>query len=149
MNIIEPLAHSERFGGNVEDAFTVVAPSLPGLGFSERPPRPWGSRRMAKTFNSLMTDVLGYESYKAQDGDWGGAISTWLGFDHAPAPACRTIHINIPAWPQRNYTGHLYNIQQWAVMPRGGHFSAMEEPELLIDDLRQSAKSLLRSSYEC
>lgn len=40
-----------------------------------------------------MTDVLGYERYLAQGGDWGGAISSWLGFDHAPA--CQAIHINI------------------------------------------------------
>lgn len=93
MQIIEPLAHPERFGGNVEDAFTVVAPSLPGFGFSGRPPRPWGPRRIAQTFNTLMTDVLGYENYIAQGGDWGGAISTWLGFDHAPA--CHAIHLNI------------------------------------------------------
>ena len=47
MEIIEPLAHPERFGGNVEDAFTVIAPSLPGFGYSDRPPRPWGPRKMA------------------------------------------------------------------------------------------------------
>lgn len=45
LHLIEPLAHPERFGGNVEDAFTVVAPSLPGFGFSGRPPRPYGPRK--------------------------------------------------------------------------------------------------------
>ena len=40
-----------------------------------------------------MTEVLGYHGYLAQGGDWGGAISSWLGFEHAPA--CRAIHINI------------------------------------------------------
>lgn len=93
MEIIEPLAHPERFGGNIEDAFTVVAPSLPGFGFSGRPARPYGPRKMAELLNSLMTDVLGYDSYIAQGGDWGGAISSWLGFDHSKA--CRAIHINI------------------------------------------------------
>ena len=83
MQVIEPLAHPERFGGNIEDAFTVVAPSLPGFGFSGRPPRPYGPRKMAQMFNSLMTGVLGYDSYIAQGGDWGGAISSWLGFDHS------------------------------------------------------------------
>jgi pimeloyl-ACP methyl ester carboxylesterase len=93
MEIIEPLAHPERFGGNVEDAFSVVAPSLPGFGFSGRPPRPYGPRKMAGVLNSLMTDVLGYDSYIAQGGDWGGTISSWLGFDHSES--CRAIHINI------------------------------------------------------
>ena len=28
------------------------------------------------------------------------------------------------------------NLQRWTVMPRGGHFAAIEEPDLLVDDLR-------------
>ena len=91
--IIEPLAHPERFGGDAEDSFDVIAPSLPGFGFSGKPPYPYGPRKMAEVFNTLMTDVLGYKNYIAQGGDWGGAISSWLGFDHAPV--CRAIHINI------------------------------------------------------
>ncbi len=50
LEIIEPLAHPERFGGNVEDAFTVVAPSLPGFAYSDRPRRPYGPRKMAEVF---------------------------------------------------------------------------------------------------
>ena len=91
--IIEPLAHPERFGGDIKDAFDVVAPSLPGFGFSGRPPRPYGPRKMADVLAALMTNTLGYDAYLAQGGDWGGAISSWLGFDHAPT--CRAIHINI------------------------------------------------------
>jgi microsomal epoxide hydrolase len=91
--LIEPLAHPECFGGDVADAFDVIAPSLPGFAFSGRPPRPYGPRKMAGVLNTLMTDVLGYPSYLAQGGDWGGAISSWLGFEHAPA--CEAIHINI------------------------------------------------------
>ena len=41
-DVIEPLAHPERFGGSEEDAFDVIAPSLPGFGFSGRPARPIG-----------------------------------------------------------------------------------------------------------
>jgi pimeloyl-ACP methyl ester carboxylesterase len=272
LDFIDLLAHPERYGGDVEDAFDVVAPSLPGFGFSGRPPRPWGPRRMAKAFNGLMTDVLGYDSYIAQGGDWGGAISSFLGYDHAPA--CRAIHINILtmrhpdgpqtaaeqawaeqfeidqimengyrtqqatrpqtlsyammdspvgvaawilekmnswsdtdgndvesvyskdqlltnimvyiitrtfntaswiyygrreeggrilspegrrvevptacavfpkellAWPPRTYAERLYNVTQWTEMPRGGHFAAMEQPELLIADIRKFARSL-------
>ncbi len=54
MEVIEPLAHPERFGGNIEDALTVISPSLPGFGFSGRPPRPYGPRKMAEVLNSLM-----------------------------------------------------------------------------------------------
>jgi pimeloyl-ACP methyl ester carboxylesterase len=30
----------------------------------------------------------------------------------------------------------LFNVQRWTEMPRGGHFAAMEEPELLAEDIR-------------
>ena len=272
LDIIEPLAHPERFGGSADDAFDVVAPSLPGFGFSGRPPRPIGPRRTAELFNELMTGVLGYDGYLAQGGDWGGAISSWLGFEHAPA--CRGIHINIltmrhpdgprgpeeerwavdfereqamedgyrtqqatrpqtlsyammdspvgvaawiiekfhawsdiegddiesvyskdvllanimvylvtatfntaswiyygrreeggrvlspegrrvevptaaalfPAeflsWPPRSYVERIYNITRWTEMPRGGHFAALEQPELLIEDVRAFARTL-------
>ncbi len=272
MEVVEPLAHPERFGGNVEDAFDVVAPSLPGFGYSGRPPRPYGPRRMAAVLNKLMTEVLGYDHYLAQGGDWGGAISSWLGFDHAPA--CQAIHINILtmrhaagpqtdeerdwevkferdqilqdgyrtqqatrpqtlsyammdspvgiaawlvekfnawsdtkgddiesvyskdeiltnimvyvttrtfntaswiyygrreeggrilsddnrrvevptacalfpaemlAWPPRTYVERLYNVQQWTEMPHGGHFAALEQPVLLVEDIRRFARIL-------
>ena len=256
LDFIDLLAHPEKHGGKIEDAFDVVVPSLPGFGFSGRPPRPYGPRKMADVFNSLMTDVLGYETYIAQGGDWGGAISTWLGYDHASA--CAAIHINILtmrhkdgpqgakeiawaeqfdkdqviqdgyrtqqatkpqtlsyammdspvgvaawivekmhgwsdiqeddvesvytkdqlltniigrreeggrimspegnrvevptgcalfpkellAWPPRSYAERIYNIRQWTEMPRGGHFAAMEQPDLLIEDIRQFVRGL-------
>ena len=272
LDIIEPLAHPERFGGSAEDAFDVIAPSLPGFGFSGRPPRPFGPRKMAVLFDTLMTDVLGYGSYLAQGGDWGGAISSWLGLNHATA--CRAIHINImtmrhpggpkgseeqawadefereqmmengyrtqqatkpqtwsyammdspvgvaawiiekfnswsdiagnniesvhskdllltnimvylvtrtfntaswiyygrreeggrvlspegrrvevptaaalfPAellsWPPRSYIERVYNITRWTEMPNGGHFAALEQPDLLVDDIREFARTL-------
>jgi hypothetical protein len=37
LDVIEPLAHPEKFGGSVEDGFDVIAPSLPGYGFSQKP----------------------------------------------------------------------------------------------------------------
>ena len=93
LDFIEPLAHPERFGGSADDAFDVVAPSLPGFGFSGRPPRPYGPRKVAGMFALLMNDVLGYDGYLAQGGDWGAGISSWMGFDHAPA--CKAVHINM------------------------------------------------------
>ena len=81
LNIIDQLAHPEKFGGKEEDAFDVIIPSLPGFGFSGRPSRPIGPRKIASIFNSLMTKVLGYRNYIAQGGDFGGTIATWLGYD--------------------------------------------------------------------
>ena len=272
LDIIEPLAHPECFGASVDDAFDVIAPSLPGFGFSGRPPRPFGPRKIANLFGSLMSDVMGYDHYLAQGGDWGGAISSWLGFEHSPA--CRAIHINImtmrhpdgpqgseeeswalefereqlmengyrtqqatkpqtlsyammdspvgvaawiiekfnawsdtnaddiesvhskdslltnimvylvtgtfntaswiyygrreeggrvlsaegrrvevptaaalfPAeilsWPPRSYVERVYNITRWTEMPCGGHFAAMEQPELLVEDIRAFARTV-------
>ena len=93
LHIIDQLAHPEKFGGKEEDAFNVIVPSLPGFGFSGRPSRPIGPRKMASIFNSLMTNVLGYKKYIAQGGDFGGTICTWLAYDF---PKSLTgIHINI------------------------------------------------------
>jgi len=272
LHIIEKLAHPEHFGGKEEDAFDVIAPSLPGFGFSGRPPCPVGPRKMADIFNNLMTKKLGYKNYLAQGGDWGGAITTWLAYDHSKT--CNAIHINIftmrhpngsqtkeekdwetkfvkdqimqdgyrtqqatkpqtlsygmmdspvgiaawiiekfyfwsdiknndiesvyskdtllanimvyivtktfntaswiyygrreeggrflpkdfrrievptaaalfpaemLAWPPRSYAERMYNIKRWTKMPKGGHFAALEQPKLLIDDIRAFARTL-------
>ena len=272
LDFIEPLAHPERFGGDKRDAFTVVAPSLPGFGFSGRPPRPYGPRKIASLFGTLMKEVLGYEGYLAQGGDWGGGISTWLGFD--AAPACKAINLNIMmmrhqdgpqtpdeeewaeqfvreqeleegyrtiqgtkpqtlsyammdspvgiaawilekfnswsdttgddvesahskdvlltnimvyivtrtfntaswiyygrreeggrlfdtdgkrvevptacalfpkellSWPPRSYVERIVNVQRWTEMPKGGHFAALEVPDLLLNDIRAFARTL-------
>jgi len=272
LHIIDQLAHPEKFGGKEEDAFDVVVPSLPGFGFSGRPLKPIGPRKMASIFNSLMTEVLGYKKYIAQGGDFGGAIATWLGYDLPKT--CEAIHINIlivrhpdgpqtkeekkweesfesnqllengykkqqatkpqtlsyamvdspvgvaawiiekmcgwtdikkndiesvyskdtllsnimvylvtktfntaswiyygrreeggrflpkedlplkvPTavalfpkeyleWAPRSYVEKIYNIQRWTEMPKGGHFAALEQPDLLVKDIRDFAKSL-------
>ena len=264
------MTQPEKFGGSIKDSFDIVIPSLPGFGFSSAPNRPMGLRGMARIFNTLMTDVLGYKNYLAQGGYWGGAISSWLGYDHFKL--CNGIHINILtmrnrgelltqeerdwaikfdseqimengyrtqqatkpqtlgyamldspvgtaawiiekfyswsdtreknldeifgkdklltnimiylvtgsmntdswiyygrreeggrilfsngsrvevpcamalfpqemlAWPPRSYVDRLYNATQWTEMPRGGHFGALEEPTLLIDDIRLFAR---------
>jgi len=272
LHIIEKLAHPERFGGKKEDAFDIIAPSLPGFGFSGRPPHPIGPRKMADIFNNLMTKKLGYKNYFAQGGDWGGAITTWLGYDHPKT--CNAIHLNIftmrhpdgpqtkeekdwetkfekdqlmqdgyrtqqatkpqtlsygmmdspvgvaawiiekfyfwsdiknndiesvyskdtllanimvyivtktfntaswiyygrreeggrflpkdfrrievptaaalfpaemSAWPPRSYVDRMFNIKRWTKMSKGGHFASLEQPELLIDDIRAFARTL-------
>lgn len=100
MGIIDQLAHPERHGANPVDAFDVIVPSLPGYGFSGPPMRrsgdklergPIGPRAIAHLWHRLMRDKLNYQRpYAAQGGDWGAAVTTWLGFDHGaaqPAPA--------------------------------------------------------------
>lgn len=92
-DVIERLAHPERFGGDAEDGLDLVIPSLPGYGFSGRPPHPIGPRRVAALWRTLMIDRLGYSRFAAQGGDWGAGVSTWLGADHADVVA--GIHLNM------------------------------------------------------
>ena len=272
LNIIDKLAHPEKYGGKEEDSFDVVVPSLPGYGFSGRPHRPIGPRKMATIFNSLMTKVLGYKKYIAQGGDFGGTIATWLAYDspnnllgihiniliirHPDGPQTeeekkwqerfrkeqriedgyrtqqatkpqtlsyammdspvgvaawiiekmrgwsdlkngdiesvyskdillsnimiyvltktfntaswiyygrreeggRTLPkehlpLKVPTavalfpkeyleWAPRSYVERIYNIKRWTEMPRGGHFAALEQPELLITDIREFGRIL-------
>ena len=92
IEIIDQLAHPENYGGNKEDGMTVIAPSLPGFGFSEAPSKPCGPRKIAEILNKMMTINLKYKTYVAQGGDWGATIANWLGYDHNNY--CKAIHIN-------------------------------------------------------
>ena len=92
IHIIKKLAHPEKFGGNEDDAFDVIVPSLPGFGFSGRLSHPIGPRKIGEVLNQLMTKKLGYKNYLAQGGDWGATICNWLAYDHSKY--CKAIHIN-------------------------------------------------------
>jgi microsomal epoxide hydrolase len=77
--IIPMLTDPEKYGGDPADSFDVVAPSLPGFGFSNRPKeRGWNTAQDAGIFEALMTEVLGYERYAAHGGDGGSPISQLL-----------------------------------------------------------------------
>jgi microsomal epoxide hydrolase len=46
---------------------------------------------------------------------------------------------NFPAEPwqaPRHWVESRFNIQRWTQMPRGGHFAALEQPDLLLEDVR-------------
>lgn len=78
--LIPMLTDPEAFGGSAEQSFNVVVPSMPGMGFSERPKeRGWNLRRSADALHKLMTETLGYKQYVAFGGDGGGAVSQLLG----------------------------------------------------------------------
>ena len=272
LDIIDELAHPENYGGNMQDGFDVIVPSLPGYGFSGRPSRPIGPRKMASIFNSLMTNSLSYEKYISQGGDFGGTICTWLAYDfpesllgihinilitrHPDGPQTKEeiewqerfkveqriedgyrtqqstkpqtlsyammdspvgvaawmiekmrgwsdikdgniesvyskdillsnimiylvtktfntstwiyygrreeggrslpkdhLPLKVPTaiakfpkeyleWAPRSYVERIYNVKQWTNMPAGGHFAALEKPDLLIKDIREFGKKL-------
>ncbi len=265
--VIGPLTDPARHGGDPADAFDVIAPSMPGYGFSQHPTTPgMDAERIAALWADLMAG-LGYRRFGAQGGDWGSMVSTYLGANHGavvagvhlnmviafpPDPqnpvagltqdevvdlmqvqhflkeetgyqriqgtkpqtlayalndspaglaawivekfrtwsdcggeierrftkdelltnimlywvpetansSCRlyyemvhadkfpptTFRVDVPTGcaifpgeimkPPRAWVDRLYNVQRWTRMPRGGHFAAMEEPALLVDDIR-------------
>jgi microsomal epoxide hydrolase len=94
LDVIPQLADPGAHGGDANDAFHVVVPSLPGYGFSEPTrTRGWDPTRIARAYIDLMAR-LGYERYGAQGGDWGAQVVTRIG---ALDPEhCVAIHLNMP-----------------------------------------------------
>lgn len=79
LDVMGPLSDPAAHGGDPEDAFDLVVPSLPGYGFSgPTRERGYDVTAMASAFDDLM-DRLGYESYVVQGGDWGALIAAVLG----------------------------------------------------------------------
>jgi pimeloyl-ACP methyl ester carboxylesterase len=92
--VIEPLVDPTAHGGAATDAFHVVAPSLPGFGFSGKPARTGtGVETIGRMWGKLMAR-LGYERYVAQGGDWGAMITQSIGLTETSH--CAGIHINMP-----------------------------------------------------
>lgn len=266
LDIIDPLIDPPAHGGEAADAFHVVAPSMPGYGFSGPTNRTGVDIRTVARVNADLMAQLGYTRYGAQGGDWGAIATSHMGqlaaehlvgihvnmaVPRAPkdhpmegvtreemaglatmarfreeGTAYQRIHASKPqtlayglhdspaglagwilekfhAWsdchgdvlghftmdqlctnltiywvtgtinssmrlyfesmrsgglaaiegrvevptgiavfpaemvrPPRVWCEQVYDVQQWTVMPSGGHFAAMEEPLLLIDDVR-------------
>ncbi len=79
MNLIGPLTNPRAHGGGGTDAFHVVAPSLPGFGFSTPVQETgWEAKRTARAWAELMRH-LGYERYGVQGGDIGAGVAGWIG----------------------------------------------------------------------
>ena len=92
--IIEPLTNPTAHGGQAQDAFHVIAPSLPGFGFFDKPAeRGWNADRIARAWAELM-QRLGYDRYVAQGGDWGSVVTTEMARQRPVGLAA--IHLNMP-----------------------------------------------------
>jgi pimeloyl-ACP methyl ester carboxylesterase len=93
LDVLGPLSDPASHGGDADDAFHVVAPSLPGYGFSGPTDESgYDVRRITSAFAELM-DRLGYERYVAQGGDWGALITALLGANYPESVAA--IHTNL------------------------------------------------------
>jgi pimeloyl-ACP methyl ester carboxylesterase len=268
--VIGPLTDPVAHGGRADDAFHVVAPSIPGFGFSDKPREPGFTPARIAALEATLMARLGYTRYGVQGGDWGSIISTQValvdaahvaglhlnmciagppagdpnagltdpeiervkqrqawqaeetGYQQiqgtkpqtlgvalndspaglaawivekfrswcdckgdpdtvftkdelltnimlywvtgsaassariyyenrhaAPAPPRRvevpTACADFPGeviWSPRRWLEPRFNITRWTVMPRGGHFAAMEQPALLVDDVRAFFRTL-------
>jgi pimeloyl-ACP methyl ester carboxylesterase len=121
--------------------FRVVAPSIPGFGFSgPTTERGWGANRAAAAFPDLLCR-LGYERFGAHGGDWGAIISRELAVRH-PDRVLGLHLMMLPGAVARSdadlagLTGvELERVE--AHFDRGGHFPGLEQPDLLIGDIRE------------
>lgn len=93
LDVIPRLTHPEQFGGTAAVAFHVVAPSLPGYGFSAAATAPGMDQHQAAARHAALMQGLGYARYIAQGGDWGAFVSHHMA---ALDPAhCAGLHMNL------------------------------------------------------
>jgi pimeloyl-ACP methyl ester carboxylesterase len=114
MRVIGPLTDPAAHGAPDAQAFHVVAPSLPGHGFSGKPDTTgWGVEKIADAWISLMRR-LGYTRFVAQGGDWGAAVTTAIAM--AKPPECAAIHLNMPlVFPEAGDFADLTTAEQATV----------------------------------
>lgn len=150
LDLIPRLTDPARFGGDPADAFTVVAPSLPGYGLSFAPgQKRFGIEAIADCVADLMTGVLGYRRFAAQGGDWGAFVASRLG--HAFADRLIGIHLNLlplrrdpkmladPTPEERAYLGQL---AAWLKEETGYQWIQGTRPQTLAFALTDSPAGL-------
>jgi len=94
LKVIGPLTDPAAHGGNADDAFHLVVPSIPGFGFSGKPFKTgWGSDHVGRAWATLM-QRLGYQRYVSQGGDCGSVISQRMALQNVPGLI--GIHLNMP-----------------------------------------------------
>jgi microsomal epoxide hydrolase len=148
--LLPMLTDPARFGGDPADAFTVVAPSLPGYTLSFRPGQPrLGVVEIADLFAMLMTDVLGYRRFAAQGGDWGAFITSCLGAAYPDRLA--GIHVNLlavrrdqtaPATPTDEEKAYLAELAHWMREETGYMQIQSTRPQTLAYGLTDSPVGL-------
>jgi pimeloyl-ACP methyl ester carboxylesterase len=111
-------------GGAATDAFTVVAPSLPGFGFSGPPPGGGLTHaEVAQMWYRIMTEALGYQRFVAHGSDLGAGITARLARSHPEAVAA--IHLATPGLgaPPRPWSDavaeHFREAEQWTAEEGG------------------------------
>jgi pimeloyl-ACP methyl ester carboxylesterase len=148
--LLPMLTDPGNHGADPADAFTVVAPSLPGYGFSFEPNQPRvGIAEMADLFAQLMTEVLGYPRFGAHGGDWGAFITSRLGL--AYASRLTGIHLTLlalrrdltpPAEPSEEEQRYAEELKLWEREETGYQAIQGTKPQTLAYGLTDSPVGL-------
>jgi pimeloyl-ACP methyl ester carboxylesterase len=147
--IIPMLTDPVSFGGRAEDAFDVVAPDLPGYGFSDRPPKIGTVFGVNDVWVRLMIDVLGYKQFGAHGGDWGSTVTEQLARTHADSVVA--IHLTDvpfghifqkPDDPSSAEKKFFKNNEQW--LQKEGAYALLQssKPQSLAQGLNDSPAGL-------
>lgn len=129
LDVIPRLAIPEEYGAPAEDALHVIAPSLPGYGFSEPTRTPgWDVRRIAHAYVELMSR-LGYRRYGVQGGDWGAQIATRIA--SLDPEHCKAVHLNMPIASRPENPGPLTE-EEKADLAAMAHFQQEESGYALL-----------------
>ncbi|MDY9926924.1 epoxide hydrolase [Methanosarcina sp.] len=103
--IIPLLTDPASHGGNPEQSFDVIVPSMPGFGFSTRPAEPgWDIGKTADLWHKLMTEVLGYKQYVASGTDWGSGVARLLGLKHPEVMGIYLFNFSYPDFTPDQYS---------------------------------------------
>jgi microsomal epoxide hydrolase len=147
--LIPRLTDPARFGADERDAFTVVAPSLPGFGFSFVPGQVRMNRvQMAERLVSLMVDELGHARFGVQGGDIGAQVGSRLAAAH-PASVVG-LHLNLlslrdmplPPQPSEEERAYAADLQHWLTEEAGYQWIQGTKPQTLSVGLTDSPAGL-------
>lgn len=150
IDLIPRLTDPASFGADPADAFTVVAPSLPGYGLSFQPgQKRFSVEAIADCVAELMTSVLGYSRFAAQGGDWGAFVTSRLGYAH-PAKLLG-IHLNMLAvrrdlkmlaYPTTEEQRWLNELAEWLKEETGYQWIQGTKPQTLAFAMTDSPAGL-------
>lgn len=148
LELIPRLTDPAAFGGDPRDAFTVVAPSLPGYGLSFTPGQPRFSVEAIAACLADLMDALGYRRFGAQGGDWGSFVTSRLAQEHPQRLA--GIHLNFlplrrdPDQPADTPDEHRYLAELATFLKEDAGYQAIQgtRPQTLAYALTDSPAGL-------
>ena len=150
--IIPLLADPGSHGADPADSFDVVAPSLPGFGFSQATSeRGMQVQKVADLWAKLMTENLGYPKFAAQGGDIGAGVTSRLGYAHHDK--LYGVHLTSVTRPTpylgpgarsltEEETAHMAQREQWSQDEGGYNHIQGTKPQTLSYGLNDSPAGL-------